>query len=173
MRYHHYTFAPKPISDGQVRMIYGLAHKAGLDNELLHDMVKADTGSDHIKGMTSYQGIQIIERLQKAAGETPRPKAVPSDRGTIAQRNLIHALACELGWDADGKRLQAFLEKRFGVSDVAFLTAGKTAAVIEAMKAMKQGGRGERRKADGSMDQGNHDGGCAVPVPRHDQRDRT
>jgi len=157
MSYRYYPASPKPISDGQVRMIYGLARKAGLDDALLHDMVLAQTGCPHIKNLTCLQGIQIIERLQKAAGETPQPKIVPSDRGTIAQRNLIQTLACELGWDTEGQRLRAFLEKRFGVSDMGFLTAAKTAAVIEAMKAMKQGGRGERRKADGCMDQGDHD----------------
>lgn len=157
MSYHHYTSAPKPISDGQVRMIYGLARKAGLDSDLLHDMVRADTGSDHIKSLTSYQGIKIIERLQKATGETPKARMVPDDRGTLPQRMLIYTLTKELGWGEDGQRLRAFLEKRFGVSDVQFLTAGKTAAVIEALKSMRAGGRGERRKADGSLDQGNHD----------------
>jgi hypothetical protein len=148
--YHHFPAPPKPISDGQVRMLYALARKAGMDNDLLHAKVKALTGGcEHISHLTSLQGILIIERLQQEAGETPKPKAVPNDRATIAQRNLIRVLACELGWDAEGTRLRAFLEKCFGVSDVQFLTAAKTSSVIEAMKAMKQGGRGERRPNDG------------------------
>lgn len=150
MKQQHYIPPTKTISAGQVRMIYALARKAGMDDDLLHAKVKAITcGCEHISHLTSTQGIVIIERLQQEAGETVRPKAVPSDRATVAQRNLIRVLACELGWDTEGTRLRGFLEKRFGVSDVQFLTAAKTSSVIEAMKAMKQGGRGERRQSDG------------------------
>lgn len=155
MSYRHYPTPPKPISDGQVRMIYGLARKAGIDNELLHEMVRTQTGGcEHIKHLTSRQGIMIIERLQKATGDIPAEQPVPSNRSTLSQRRLMHTLAAEMGWGEDGVRLRAFLEARFGVSDVAYLTAGKASAVIEAMKAMKLSGRGERRVPGGGLDAG-------------------
>lgn len=142
-----YSPQPKPISDGQKRMIYALANKAGMDDELLHAMVKGMTMCEHISRLTCLQGIQIIERLQKDLGE--EPKAAPENRATNAQQLLIYGLSRDMGWGGDSKRLRAFLEKRFGASDVRYLTAQKTAAVIEAMKAMRDGDRGERRRDDG------------------------
>ena len=128
-------------------MIYALARKADIDNELLHDNVKRITGCDSIKALSMAQAKTIIDRLQQCTGD--KPKTAPSDRATHAQRGMIFALSRELGWGGDSLRLTAFLEKRFGVSNVAFLTSKQTGPVIEAMKSMRDGGRGERRKADG------------------------
>ncbi|MDD3410308.1 MAG: DUF1018 domain-containing protein [Eubacteriales bacterium] len=127
-------------------MIYALARKADIDNELLHDNVKRITGCDSIKALSMTQAKAIINRLQECTGDKPR--AAPMDRATNAQRGMIFALSRELGWGGDSPRLTAFLEKRFGVSSVAFLTTRQTGPVIEAMKSMRDGGRGERRKTD-------------------------
>lgn len=128
-------------------MIYALARKAGIDNELLHDNVKRVTGCESIKALNKAQAKAIIDRLQQCTGD--KPKAAPMNRATQAQRGMIFALSRELGWDGDSARLGAFLEKRFGVSSVAFLTAKQTGPVIEALKSMRDGGRGERRRVDG------------------------
>ena len=56
---------------------------------------------------------------------------------------MINALAQHLGWSDD--RLQAFIEKRFGISHPRFLDDKTARKVIEALKAMLAGGRGERR----------------------------
>lgn len=131
----------KPISQGQMRMIYGLARKVNLDDELLHDMVRGQTGCEHIRSLSITQAKALIDRLKRVAGEPE--KETPGDRATEAQRRMIYALAKELGWDHE--RLRAFMEKRFNASAVAFLTASKTKAVIEALKSIQAGGRGERR----------------------------
>lgn len=136
----------QPISGGQLRMVYGLAKKCGVDNDLLHDMIKAQFGADSMKALSMRQAKQLIDRLQQATGDAPAD--VPG-RASESQRRLIYAIARELGWTNESKRLRMFLEKRFGVSDVPFLPSTKCGAVIEALKAIRDGGRGERRQGNG------------------------
>ncbi len=125
--------AEKPISAAQIKCLYALARKADLDDEQLHTFVKRVTGSDSIKALTLREGKNTIDYLQYAMGIKEPP---PSDRATKAQQAMIHAMIQQLGWDDDPKRLRGFLEKRMGVSDIKFLTAKKTQACIEALKAI-------------------------------------
>ena len=128
------------ITNAQLRMIYGLGKRAGLDNDTLHDMAHGMAGVDSLKAMTRQQAARMIDRLMNGA----RTEAVgPANRATPAQRRKIYALTREMGWD-DG-RLNAFLARRFGCAHVNFLPAGKVGPVIEALKSMLGGGRAERR----------------------------
>ena len=127
------------ISSGQIRAVYGYARKCGMDNDVLHALVAAQTGRESIKELTVRQGWSLIEYLKRLAGEATED--IPG-RASEGQRRMIRAIAREMGWTAE--RLRAFLEKRYGASDVAFLPSGKCGAVIEAMKAIRDGGRGER-----------------------------
>lgn len=128
------------ITNAQLRMIYGLGKRAGLDNDTLHDMAHGMAGVDSLKAMTRQQAARLIDRLMNGA----RAEAVgPANRATPAQRRKIYALTREMGWD-DG-RLNAFLARRFGCAHVNFLPAGKVGPVIEALKSMLDGGRAERR----------------------------
>lgn len=131
------------ISTAQMRMMYGLARKAGVDNDALHGMVSGQTGKESIKELTSYEGKRIIDRLQALAGQ---PSKDAADRATVAQQGKIFALARELGWGDDPKRLRGFLTSRFGAGDPRWLTAAQAGPVIEAMKKMLDGGRGERKR---------------------------
>lgn len=131
------------ISTAQMRMMYGLARKAGIDNDTLHAMVEGQTGKNSVKALTSYEGKTLIDRLQHLCGEPPKDAA---DRATAAQQGKIYALARELGWGDDPKRLRAFLQARFRASDPRWLTAAQAGPVIEALKSMRDGGRGERKR---------------------------
>ena len=127
------------ISTGQIRAVYGYARKCGLDNEMLHELVAAQTRRKSIKELTIHQGVRLINHLKRMAGEGQED--IPG-RASQGQRRMIRSVAKDMGWTEE--RLRAFLDKRYGVSDVAFLPAGKCAALIEALKAMRAGGRGER-----------------------------
>lgn len=131
------------ISTAQLRMIYGLARKAGLDNDMLHTLVQGQTNLGSLKQLNSYQGKLVIDRLQGMSGVTLRDVA---GRASTAQQKKIYALARELGWAEEPKRLRRFLEARFGCADVRFLPEERVGSVIEALKAMAAGGRGERVK---------------------------
>lgn len=133
------------ISPAQLRMIYGLSRRCDMDEETLHAMVLAQTGVASLKQLTSHQAAQIIDQLRIKAGEPVR-EDIPG-RASDGQRRMIRSVIRELGWTDE--RLRAFLDKRYHVSDVAFLPCAKCGAVIEALKAMRDGGRGDRRERYG------------------------
>lgn len=131
------------ISTDQMRMMYGLAKKADVDNDNLHAMVYEECGKDSIKQLSSFEAKRVIDRLMKLAGQEPK---TPAARSTTKQQRYIYVLAKQLGWGDDKKRLRGFLKARFGVEDVSWLTDEKCKAAIEAMKAMIAGCRGERKR---------------------------
>ncbi len=131
----------KPVSNAQIRMMYGLAKRLALDNDGLHDVVELKTGKESIKALTSYQAKLVTDHMLLLLGEEPQ---TPQDRPTDPQLRKIYALVRELGWASEPKRLRGFLEKRYGVSDARFLTDKKTNNLIEALKKIIEGGRAGR-----------------------------
>lgn len=125
-------------------MIWGLARKLGMDDGALHALAAGLTGCESIRALNISQAARVIDRLNALAG---KERAIPS-RATAKQQGKILALAGALGWSRDPKRLRGFLEKLAGVSDARFLTIKQAGRVIEAMKAMDAGGRGERRREE-------------------------
>ena len=51
------------ITSGQIAKIYVLAKENGLDNEMLHDLVKAMFNRNSLKKLTFIQAGKVIERL--------------------------------------------------------------------------------------------------------------
>lgn len=121
------------ISYDQIKKIFALAREAGLDNEVLHELVTAVTGSESIKALTKRQGIRVIDRLNQILGHT-----TAADRATGKQVWQINKLAEELGWKDNPRRLRGFLESRQGVSHPKYLKLSQASDVIEALKAMKK-----------------------------------
>ena len=119
------------INYPQIKKVFALAREAGLDNEVLHELVTAVTSSESIKALTKNQGIMVIDRLNQILGYT-------TDRANGKQVWLINRLAEELGWKDNPKRLRAFLESQQGVSHPKYLKTYQANDVIEAMKAMKK-----------------------------------
>lgn len=136
------------ITSSQLKMIWGLARKLGMDSENVHALAKSVTGSDSLKQLDSQPAARLIDRMMAMAGQA---KPEPLNRDSKKQLSMIFGLAKKLGWSEDPARLRAFLEKRYGVSHPRFLNDTDTNNVIEALKAMLKGGRGERRKADGGQ----------------------
>jgi len=134
------------ISKAQIQKMHALARKAGVNEDDLHAMVFGMYNKVSIRELTSYEGIKVIDRLMKLNGEEPKQQSTPAGRATTAQQGKIYALARELGWGDDPKRLRGFLKARFHVEDVRWLPEGKSGAVIEALKAMRDGCRGERKR---------------------------
>lgn len=120
----------------QIKKIFALARDAGLDNDVLHELVASVTGSESIKALTKNQGILVIDRLNQLLGYT-------TDRASSKQVWQINKLAEELGWKDNPKRLRGFLESQQGVSHPKYLKSHQAVKVIEAMKAMKKRQKGE------------------------------
>ena len=133
----------------QLRMIFGLAKKAKMDNDELHCMIHGLTGVESIKMLNTSQAARIIDRLNVLTGV----KKDVAARATPAQQYKILALAREMGWLGEPSRLRGFLEAKAKVSDARFLSIDSARWIIEAMKAMQKGGRAERRRTHAGLEE--------------------
>lgn len=132
----------KKVSGKQLKMVYGLAKKAGIDNDVLHGVAARLCHKDSLAALTGYEASRLIDYLKHVNGDDEIP-----DRASAGQQKLIYSIARDMGWASDAKRLRGFLEKMTGVSDPRFLTPGQAGKMIEALKKMRDGGRAERRAA--------------------------
>lgn len=144
------TAGNQPMSGAQRGAIFGIAKKAGLDRDALHDVVWRVTARDSIADLTTAEAIRVIDQLKALAGQEAGAKRERPGMMTEAQRGKVFALCRELGWiteagEIDMARLNGFLGVRFGVARLQWVNAKKAGLVINALKAMAQGGRGERK----------------------------
>lgn len=144
-------------SAGQLRMIYGLARKAGMTDDVLHARCQAETGQEHLSQLSISQAGRLIDSLQgKRGGYIPAPDSRPLDRASQAQINIILGIARKMGWLPKGNktRLNAFIRARVGVERLDWLTPEQAIKTTEALKAMLAGGRAEREGYRGDNGQG-------------------
>jgi hypothetical protein len=125
------------ISGAQMKMLWGVARRQGLDSDMLHDRARRDHGVDSLKELSSAQAARLIDAL---LGKPP----ASIYRASQAQVGMILGLAAKLGWD-DPRRLQGWLRSRWGVDRPEWLSSYDARTCIDTMKAMHRGGRGERK----------------------------
>ena len=128
------------INKEQIKAIWALSHVVGMDRDEVYAMARVE----HLHDMTMAGAIQMINLLKLLAGQVDKP--VPQGKPTTKEMGMINALSHKLGWSDE--RLKAFVEKRFVISHPRFLDDKTARKVIEALKAMLAGGRGERRQAN-------------------------
>lgn len=121
------------ISRMQIAKIYAMSRELGIDNDLLHELVDAQTGCSSLRELTRAQGNMVIDRLagRNGAGRMATPR----------QKYYIKVLLEKMGWvredgAADTGRLEGLLKARFGVDSYGCLTVKKAGEVIEALKQM-------------------------------------
>ena len=130
------------INKEQIKAIWALSRVVGMDRDEVYAMARVE----HLHDMTMAGAIQMIDMLKHMAGQDKtEDKPVPQGKPTTKEMSMINALSHKLGWSDE--RLKAFIEKRFGISHPRFLDDKTARKVIEALKAMLAGGRGERRQA--------------------------
>ena len=144
------------MSAAQRGAIFGLARAAGLENDALHDVVKRAVGRESISILTRGEAIRVIDTLKALAGQPTGNQ--PGDRRggwmTPAQERKVLALCRELGWvtetgEVDDARLKGFLKARFRIEARQWVDAQKAGIIIEGMKKMVIGKRGERKRREG------------------------
>jgi hypothetical protein len=141
------TAGTVPMSGAQRGAIYGLAKRAGLDRDALHDVVWRVTARDSIANLTVGEAIRVIDRLKTLAGQEPGGQANGRPGWmTDAQKGKICALCRELHWvdeagDIDQARLDGFVRVRFGIAAQQWVDARAAGIIINALKAMVRGGR--------------------------------
>ena len=121
---------PQKATVPQIRKIWVTAKFLDITEEVLRDVVEAETGQRHISALDKYEAIRVIDRLCEVA-------QVPG-RASPQQRWLIKKLTAELGWNDNPARLRGFLKKYFHVENLRWLTPDKAWRVIEALKKLKR-----------------------------------
>lgn len=132
-------------SAGQVKAIWALGRKLGMDADDLHAIAYRISGLESISALTGREAGRMIDELKMRAGEKPNTPGSGAGRLTDAQRRMIVVLTRDLGWMDQPERLRGWLYKFVGVDDVRFLTVRQAIRVIDSLKAMRDGGRGERK----------------------------
>lgn len=121
------------ISTRQMKAIWALSHRAGLDEEGLHALVAARTGRASLRELRRTEAAALIdELLAKVSG---RPRA-PQKVGAVTrpQQALLARLADEMGWGPE--RLPALARRMYGAGAIRDLTVKQASGLIEALKAI-------------------------------------
>jgi hypothetical protein len=127
------------ISPRQLKAIWALSHRAGLDDDALHALVASRTGRASLRELRRAEAAAVIdELLAKVSGGAPAPQK--RGAATRAQRALLARLAGELEWPPE--RLPALARRMYGAGSLPELTVKQASGLIEALKAMaKRQGR--------------------------------
>ena len=139
-----------PITPRQIRAVHAAARQAGLTDEAYRDRLRAVTGQDSSKALTSAQasaflvdlGVDPLPPRRRRQAPPPRPRRLP--RGverlaTPAQRRLIAELRTEVRWNPPGAGdgdYNRWLRVSLGLDRVR--TAGEARRAIEGLKGLKR-----------------------------------
>lgn len=123
------------ITQAQNRKIHMLAKEYGMDDDLLHAMIQAETRKDSIKKLSIMEAVKVIDRLEGRA----QSYDVKTEHMTYRQEAYIKGLAKDMGWtdekgNADTKRISGFVSKFYGIDNYKWLTRNMASKVIEGMK---------------------------------------
>jgi len=129
------------ISEKQLKMIWGLANRVGLDDDKLHESVKGLTGKDSLKQLTNEDVSCVISRLTNAGASIKQKRKARQDFPinvveiiTPKQRGLIKYFEEKLGWQDNPARL-AGLSRRIIKKEMA-VTKTEGIKIIVAMRQM-------------------------------------
>ena len=142
------------IKPWQVKRIHVLLGRVGVFDEDYRARLRKDYGVSSCKQLSSSQAGKLIKNMESIAkgmgidvGQPRRRREWKRRPGmaTPAQLRKIEAMWADVSRQKTPgekrKALGAFLEKRFGVSDLAFVThemPGKIIHTLEVMKKQKQ-----------------------------------
>ena len=115
------------MTEKQRKLLFVLAKKRGIDNELLHNYVEAQTGKQSITEVTTQEAKILLDGLQEK-------EQTAKGRITEKQLNYIKGLCQCLGWEEKG--LNQFIEKQYGISNVNWLSSKQAAKLIEGLKSI-------------------------------------
>lgn len=124
----------RAMTKAQRAKIYAVCREQAIDNDLLHELVYAETGCSSLKELSGSQAILVIDRLEG--------RSTPKGMATAKQKRFLEALLKEIGWrledgSADWSRLEAFIRQQYKVDSLKWLTSKTAGKAIEALKDMK------------------------------------
>ena len=83
-------------SAGQVKAIWALGRKLGMDVDDLHAIAYRISGLESISALTGRQAGRMIDELKMRAGEKPGVSRSGAGRATDAQQRMIAVLIRDL-----------------------------------------------------------------------------
>lgn len=124
----------RAMTKAQRAKIYAVCRERGIDKELLHELVYAQTGCSSLKELSGSQAILVIDRLEG--------RSTTKGMATIKQKRFLEALLKETGWTlpdggADWDRLEAFIRSQYKAGGLKQMTSRTAGQAIEALKDMK------------------------------------
>ena len=115
------------MTEKQRKLLFVLAKQKGMDSELLHSYVEAQTAKQSITEVTTQEAKILIDGLQQK-------KQTAKGRITEKQLKYIKGLIQNLEWQE--KTLNQFIEKQYAISNVNWLTSKQAAKLIEGLKSI-------------------------------------
>ena len=132
------------ISEKQLKMIWGLANRVGLDDDKLHESVKGLTGKDSLKQLTNEDVSYVIRRLTNAGASIKQKRKARQDFPinvveiiTPKQRGLIKYFEEKLGWQDNPARL-AGLSRRIIKKEMAVTKKEGTKMILVMRQMLKE-----------------------------------
>ena len=115
------------MTEKQRKLLFVLAKQKGMDTEVLHSYVEAQTGKQSITEVTTQEAKILLDGLQEKK---------QTAKGYITEKQLkyVKGLCQCLGWEE--KALRKFIEKQYSISNINWLTSKQAAKVIEGLKSI-------------------------------------
>ena len=137
------------IEPGQIKRIHALVNRMGISDEDYRARLDEEFGVRTCKKLSRDQADRFIRNMETIAnrmgidtGGRRRKYTRRPGMATPAQLRKIEAMWADVSHQktaaARRKSLGAFLEKRFGVSDLAFVTHEMPSKIIHTLEAMKK-----------------------------------
>lgn len=126
----------KTITPAQQRKIYACARECGMDNDLLHLVIKNITGHSSLKELSAMEACLVIDTMEGRQNNNSI-----KDAATPKQMCYIKDLMKQLGWvdeksEPDMTRLDGMCNKYAKVDSHKWLSRTGASSLIEAFKKM-------------------------------------
>lgn len=126
----------KGITPAQQRKIYACARECGMDNDLLHLVIKDITGHSSLKELSAMEACLVIDTMEGRQNNNS-----VKDAATPKQMCYIKDLMKQLGWvdeklEPDMTRLDGMCKKYAKVDSHKWLSRTGASSLIEAFKKM-------------------------------------
>ena len=133
------------VTSAQLKAIFALSRKLGMDMEDLHGMAYRISGTDSLRPLSGREAGRRIEELKMRCGQPALKVGGGAGLATEALLRKIFRLTCELGWNDQPERLRGYIRRMCKADDVRFLTPQQASVVIDGLTAMRDGDRAERK----------------------------
>ncbi|MBI3352266.1 MAG: DUF1018 domain-containing protein [Nitrospirae bacterium] len=126
------------ISKKQMRAIWALSNRLGLQEEDLHARVESISGKKSIRALTKSEARHVIEDLLLLAGSQKRgseKSTLEKGKVTQAQMDFIYETGRKIGWKKE--HIFGLAKKMYRVSQLKNLRVEQASGLIEALKAIQ------------------------------------